>query len=96
MLKLTLSQTSLVAPTASLADHIGRTGVGGGRLNLARYAGRRAVGLRLAYTRPERLSDSELALLASQAIHAPDYNLNGSLGVAYGITGILTVSLELT
>jgi len=56
-----------------------------------------AAGLRLTYTRPDQRSDAELAALANQHIHAhnTDYNLVGSLGVAYGITHELTISAEL-
>lgn len=60
-------------------------------------AGHWAAAFRLAYTRPDQRSDTELAALAGQHIHAhnTDYNLNASLGVAYGITHHLTVSAEL-
>jgi hypothetical protein len=60
-------------------------------------AGHWAAGLRLSYTRPEQRSDAELEALAAQHIHAhnTDYNLNASLGVAYGINHHLTVSAEL-
>jgi hypothetical protein len=56
-----------------------------------------AAGLRLTYTRPEQRSDEELEALAARHIHAhnTDYNLNASLGVAYGINHHLTVSAEL-
>ncbi len=55
------------------------------------------MGFRLAYTRPERRSDAELATLAGQHVHAhnTDYNLNASLGIAYGVTHHLTISAEL-
>jgi hypothetical protein len=59
--------------------------------------GHGAVGLRLAYTRPHQRSDAELEALADRGIgaHNTDYNLNASLGVAYGITHELTVAAEL-
>lgn len=55
------------------------------------------VGARTIYVRPDQRSDEELAALAGQHIHAhnTDYNLNTSVGVAYGITPSLTVSAEL-
>jgi hypothetical protein len=85
----------------ALADHVGPSGAGGGSINVISPdtldAGKAAIGLRLTYARPEQRSDAELEALAGQHIHAhnTDYNLNGSLGVAYGITHHLTVSLEL-
>ena len=56
-----------------------------------------AAGLRLTYTRPEQRSDEELEALADEHIHAhnTDYNLNASLGVAYGVSHHLTISAEL-
>jgi outer membrane putative beta-barrel porin/alpha-amylase len=56
-----------------------------------------AAGLRLAYTRPEQRSDEELEALAEQGIaaHNTDYNLNASLGVAYGFNHHVTLSAEL-
>jgi hypothetical protein len=60
-------------------------------------AGHWAAGFRLTYTRPEQRSDEELEALAGQHVHAhnTDYNLNASLGVAYGINHHLTISAEL-
>ena len=91
---------SIAAP--ALADHVGPGGVGSGA-GLSVFspdtldAGQWAAGLRLVYTRPEQRSDAELEALAARHIHAhnTDYNLNGSAGVAYGITHHLTVSAEL-
>jgi hypothetical protein len=85
----------------ALADHVGPSGVG--TSGLAVFSpdtldeGHWAVGLRLLYTRPGRRSDAALAALSEQGIdaHNTDYNLNGSLGVAYGITHELTISAEL-
>ena len=56
-----------------------------------------AMGLRLLFTRPEQRSDAELEALAGQHIHAhnTDYNLNASVGMAYGVTHHLTLSAEL-
>jgi hypothetical protein len=85
----------------ALADHVGPGGVGGGSINVISPdtldSGEAAIGLRLTYGRPERRPDAELEALAGRHIHAhnTDYNLNGSLGVAYGLTHRLTVSLEL-
>ena len=46
------------------------------------------VGLRTIFTKPEQRSDATLEALAGEHIHAhnTDYNLNASVGVAYGIT----------
>ena len=88
--------------SSALADHLGPSGIGGGggasvfgpdTLD----AGHWAAGLRLTYTRPEHRSDAELAALALQDVdaHNTDYNLVGSLAVAYGINHHLTVSAEL-
>lgn len=59
--------------------------------------GQSAASFRLLYTRPEQRSDQELASLAANHVHAhnTDYNLNASVGVAYGITHHLTVTAEL-
>jgi hypothetical protein len=59
--------------------------------------GHGSVGFRLTYTRPDQRSDDELEALAGQHIHAhnTNYNLNASVGVAYGITHELTLSAEL-
>lgn len=88
--------------TPALADHMGPSAVGSGG-GMAVFGpdtldeGRAAAGFRLTYTRPEQRSDAELEALAGEHIHAhnTDYNLNASLGVAYGITHHLTVSAEL-
>jgi hypothetical protein len=86
----------------ALADHAGPAGFGsGGGMTVfspdTLDAGHWAAGLRLAYTRPEQRSDAELAALAGDHVHAhsTDYNLNGALSVAYGITHHLTVSAQL-
>ena len=99
---LLLGATLLALSSPAPADHLGPSGVGsGGGLSVfspdtldERHA---AMGFRITYTRPEQRSDEELEDLAGQHIHAhnTDYNLNGSLGVAYGITHHLTVSAEL-
>lgn len=56
-----------------------------------------AAGFRLAYTRPEQRSDEKLEALAEQGIaaHNTNYNLNASLGVAYGLNHHVTISAEL-
>lgn len=86
----------------AFADHLGPSGVGsGGGLTVfgpdTLDGGHWAAGLRVVYTRPEQRSDAELAALAGQHIHAhnTDYNLNGSAGIAYGISHHLTISAEL-
>jgi hypothetical protein len=86
----------------ALADHAGPAGFGsGGGMTVfspdTLDAGHWAAGLRLAYTRPEQRSDAALAALAGDHVHAhnTDYNLNGALSVAYGITHHLTVSAQL-
>src|SRR3954454_11849106 len=85
----------------ALADPVGPSGVGGGSINVMSPdtldAGKAAIGLRLTYARPEQRPDAELETLAGQHVHAhnTDYNLNGSLGIAYGLSHRLTVSLEL-
>jgi hypothetical protein len=91
-----------VIPTAALADHMGAStyGSGGGMSVFSPDTldgGQRAAGLRLAYTRPEQRSDEELEALAARHIHAhnTDFNLNASLGLAYGVSHHLTLSLEL-
>ncbi|MBV8907581.1 MAG: transporter, partial [Sphingomonas sp.] len=88
--------------TPAIADHLGPSGFGGGG-GASVFSpetldeGHWAAGFRVTYTRPEQRSDAELAALAGQHVHAhnTDYNLNASLGVAYGITHHLTVSAEL-
>ena len=85
-----------------LADHVGPSGVGsGGGLSVfgpdTLDEGQAAAGLRILFTKPDQRSDAELEELAGRHIHAhnTDYNLNASVGVAYGITHHLTVSAEL-
>lgn len=88
--------------TPALADHLGPSAFGSGAgmavfdaatLDAAHWA----AGLRLAYTRPDRRSDAELAALAGQHVHAhnTDYNFVASVSAAYGVTHHLTVSAEL-
>ena len=89
--------------TPALADHLGPNGFGGGGGGASIFGpdtldkGHWAAGFRLTYARPEQRSDAELAALAGQHIHAhnTDYNLNASLGVAYGVNHHLTISAEL-
>ncbi len=98
-----LSGAALLAlSTPALADHMGPSSVGGsGGLTVSSPdtldAGHVSIGFRLSYTRPEQRSDAELQALGGQGIaaHNTDYNLNASLGVAYGINHHLTVSAEL-
>jgi hypothetical protein len=88
--------------TPALADHMGASGFGsGGGVTVfspdTLDGGHWAAGLRLSYTRPERRPDADLAALAARHIHAhnTDYNLNASVGLAYGVSHHLTVSAEL-
>lgn len=90
------------AATPALADHLGASAFGsGGGISVfgpdTLDGGHWAAGFRLTYTRPERRSDAELAALAARHIHAhnTDYNLNASMGVAYGLSHHLTISAEL-
>src|SRR3954451_962284 len=91
-----------LAASPALADHMGPSGVGsgGGQFVFGPETldeGHGSVGFRVTYTRPDQRSDEELTALAGQHIHAhnTDYNLNASVGVAYGITHELTLSAEL-
>src|SRR5205085_2182955 len=97
-----LAAFAAVSATPAWADHVGPGGVGAGAgmtvfgpatLDEKQWA----MGLRLLFTRPEQRSDAELEALAGEHIHAhnTDYNLNASLGVAYGVTHHLTLSAEL-
>ncbi len=88
--------------TPALADHTGPTGVGtGASMNVLSpdtlEKGDASAGFRLTYVRPDQRSDEELEALAGQHIHAhnTDYNLNAAVGIAYGVTDQLTVSVEL-
>lgn len=96
-----LSIASIIS-TPALADHLGPSGFGAGAgssvfspdtLDENHWAG----GLRFTLTNPRQRSDSELAGLAGQHVHAhnTDYNLSAALGIAYGVTHRLTVSAEL-
>jgi hypothetical protein len=97
-----LFATALSFAAPAFADHLGPSGFGsGGGMSVfspdTLDEGHWAAGFRLTYTRPDQRSDAELEELAARHIHAhnTDYNLNASLGVAYGITHHLTVSAEL-
>ena len=86
----------------AFADHMGPSGLSsGGGMNVLSPdtldEGHASVGFRLTYARPDQRSDKELEALASEHIHAhnTDYNLNASIGAAYGVTHELTVSAEL-
>ena len=98
--KAALLGLTLIASPA-LADHAGPSGVGGGSINVLSPdtldEGATALGLRLAYTLPDRRRDAELGALAAQDIdaHNTDYNLLAALGLAYGLSHHLTISLEL-
>src|SRR5438270_1167853 len=91
-----------VTASPALADHLGPSGVGSGS-GLDVFSpdtldeGHGGIGLRLVYTRPERRSDAELGAFAAGGIaaHNTDYNLNASLGAAYGIKHELTIAVEL-
>ena len=101
--KLLLLGAALLALTApAQADHMGPSGFGsGGGMSVfspeTMDGGQWAAGFRVAYTKPEQRSNDELEALAERGIaaHNTDYNVNASLGVAYGINHHLTVSAEL-
>jgi hypothetical protein len=103
MIRLIFAGAALVAlATPALADHMGPSGSGSGAgVNVfapdTLDEGHWGLGLRVAFTRPEQRSDEELEALAARHIHAhnTDYNVNASVGIAYGITHELTVSAEL-
>lgn len=99
---LLLGAALLALNSPALADHMGPSGFGsGGGMSVfspeTMDGGHWAMGLRLAYTRPQQRSDDELEALAEQGIaaHNTDYNLNASLGVAYGVNHHITLSAEL-
>jgi hypothetical protein len=93
---------SLTIASPSFADHLGPSGFGSGggatvfgpdTLDAAHWV----AGVRLSYTRPEQRPDVKLDALAAQGVdaHNTDYNINASLGVAYGVTHHLTIAAEL-
>ena len=99
---LLIGAALLALNSPALADHMGPSGFGsGGGMSVfspeTMDGGHWALGLRLAYTRPEQRSNQELEILAEQGIaaHNTDYNLNASLGVAYGLNHHITLSAEL-
>lgn len=99
---LLIGAALLALNSPALADHMGPSGFGsGGGMSVfspeTMDAGHWAVGLHLTYTRPEQRSDAELEALAEQGIaaHNTNYNLNASLGVAYGLNHHITLSAEL-
>jgi hypothetical protein len=99
---LLIGAALLALNSPALADHMGPSGFGsGGGMSVfspeTMDGGHWAAGLRLVYTRPERRSDEQLEALAEQGIaaHNTDYNLNASLGVAYGLNHHITLSAEL-
>lgn len=92
---------SLYAAPA-FADHMGPSSFGsGGGISVfgpdTLDAGHWAAGLQVAITRPQQRSDAALEALADAHVHAhnTDYNLNGALGLAYGVTHHLTISAQL-
>src|SRR3954451_8090038 len=92
----------LALGSPALADHVGPSGFGaGGGLTVfspeTMDAGHWSTGFRLSYTRPEQRSDEGLEALSEQGIaaHNSDYNLNASLGAAYGLNHHVTLSVEL-
>ena len=102
-IKLSVLLAASVASSPAFADHVGPTGVGGTGASLSVLspdtleAGHTSVGARLTYTRPDQRSDEDLRALAGQHIHAhnTDYNLNATVGVAFGVTDRLSISAEL-
>lgn len=93
----------LGAPAGVLADHptvdfaAGSSGVVATIPAATLPKGTAAVGLRVQYVKPERLSDQELVGRADRGIstHAPDYVFMPSVGAAYGITDDLSIGLSL-
>lgn len=99
---LFLGAALLALGSPALADHMGPSGFGsGGGMSVfspeTMDGGHWAMGFRLAYTRPGQRRDEELEALAERGVtaHNTDYNLNASLGVAYGLNHHLTLSAEL-
>lgn len=97
---LAVIATLLACPAS--AHHMGPSGVGaGGGMTVFGPAtvdeGHGSIWLRFVDTRPEQRSDSELQALAGQGVdaHNSSYDLNASVGAAYGITHELTISVEL-
>ena len=100
--RVPLGALLLLAAGPALADHMGPSGFGsGGGMSVfspdTLDGGHWAAGLRLTYTRPEQRSDATLEALAARHIHAhnTDYNFNASVGIAYGVSHHLTISVEL-
>jgi len=98
----TMLLASAMIATPAFAHHPAPTVAGtGGGISVAGpdtlEDGQWFIGARTIYVRPDQRSDEGLAALAGQHIHAhnTDYNLNTSIGLAYGITSNLTVSAEL-
>lgn len=97
-----LAASFAVLASPALADHMGPSGFGSGG-GMSVFApdtldgGHWAAGLRLAYTRPDQRANARLEALANKGIsaHNTDYNLNASVGIAYGVSHHLTVSAEL-
>ena len=99
---LLLGAALLPLNSPALADHMGPSGFGsGGGMSVfspeTMDGGHWGAGFRLAFTRPEQRSDQELETLAERGIaaHNTDYNLNASLGLAYGVNHHITLSAEL-
>jgi hypothetical protein len=88
--------------TPAFADHMGPSGFGSGG-GMAVFGadtldgGHWAAGFQLSTTRPEQRSDAALQALAARGIgaHNTDYNFNASLGLSYGVSHHLTVSVQL-
>jgi hypothetical protein len=99
---LLLGASLLGLSSPAVADHMGPSGFGsGGAMTVfspeTMDGDHWAAGFRLAYTRAEQRSDEALEALAEQRIaaHNIDYNLNASLGFAYGLNHHITLSAEL-
>jgi len=94
---------ALTVTSPAHADHAGPTGAGADGASLTVIGpdtlepGAVSAGARFIYARPDVRSDDELATLAGDHVHAhdTDYTLNSAVGVAYGVTGNLTLSAEL-
>ena len=98
---LFLGAALIALASPALADHGGPAGAAGGGIAVfspdtlkARQGG---FDLRFFFTRPDQRSDAVLEALAGEHVHAhnTDFNFNASIGLAYGLTDRLTVSVAL-
>lgn len=97
-----LAVAAVALASAASAHHMGPSGVGAaGGMTVFGPAtldeGHGSAWLRFLYTRPDQRGDGELVSLGNEGVdaHNTRYDVNGSAGIAYGITHQLTVSVEL-